>query len=153
MKNFLLLFFLIFISCKDSSSDVSEKLIKNSKNEVYIALINDCFGEKPFDLKNDEVAQIDSLLIIAVKKMEVDVMKMEFADSIKINLEDYKRQYCAYINKKGEKVVYVNCLCLVRGNAWQKGRERVLGGGKCFFDGTINLSTNSFRDFMINAPR
>jgi hypothetical protein len=78
---------------------------------------------------------------------------MKLADSIKINLEDYKRQYFAYINKKGEKEVYVNCLCFVRGNAWQKGREMVFGGGQCFFDGTINLSTNSFRNFMINAPR
>ncbi|WP_162128255.1 hypothetical protein [Flavobacterium phycosphaerae] len=97
-------------------------------------------------MTNEEVSQINQLLIQAVKQMESD-------ENITINLNDYKRQYCAYINPKGEKVVHVNCLCSVRGDAWQRGYESVLGGGKCFFGGTINLSLQKFSDFYTNAPK
>ena len=149
-----LFIFLIFISCKNTTSEISEKLIKNSNNEVFISLVKDChtLNEKSFDLTNDEVNQINKILPKAIQKMEQDFAFIEPKGKFKIDLSQYKRQYCAYITKNGEKEVYVNCLCEVKNDSWKNEMYDVLGGGKCYFSGVINLTTNKFYDFNVNAP-
>jgi len=146
---------LVLISCRDSSKEISDKLIKNSNGEIYIALINDCYSDKKFDLTNEEVNQTNTILIKAIKKMQDDIDAFPMSlnpNKIKIDLNDYKRQYCACFNEQGEKVVYVNCMCRVKDEQWKKKYMTVLGGGECYFSGVINLSKNDFTKFMINAP-
>ena len=64
MKQILSFFIiLVLISCRDSSKEISNKLIKNSNGEIYIALINDCYSDKKFDLTNEEVNQTNTILI------------------------------------------------------------------------------------------
>ncbi|CAM3914070.1 hypothetical protein FLCU109888_08530 [Flavobacterium cucumis] len=156
----LLLSILSFISCNKGDSEKSVKWIKNSKGEVYIAIL-ETFpweGATPTFLTKKEVEEVNNILPKAVKKMNIDIKKM-FHDTptewpnLIVNLEDYKRQYFPYINKKTkQKEVFVSCFCRVPDDRWKNEGFNVLGGGNCYFHGTINLSTGEFNDFMTNAP-
>ncbi len=68
-----------------------------------------------------------------------------------INLRNYKRQYIAVTNAKGEKEVWVNCFCEIENDNWKKEIEVVFDGGDCYFDLKINLSTKKYYDLMVNG--
>lgn len=68
-----------------------------------------------------------------------------------IDLKDYKRQYIAVINSKGQKEVWVNCICNAASKDWKKGLIIVLDGGKCYFNVKINLKTKKFSNFVVNG--
>jgi hypothetical protein len=68
-----------------------------------------------------------------------------------IELDRYKRQYVPVINEKGEKEIWINCFC----GEWE-GRDKnqillVDDGGNCFFNLSINLSTEKYYGFMVNG--
>lgn len=156
----LILSILCFISCNEGDSEKSEKWIKNSNGEIYIAILEPSPREEtiPAYLTKKEVEDIDEILPKAVEKMNNEIKKMfhdtpsEWPDLI-VNLKDYKRQYFPFINKKTkQKEVFISCFCRVFDDKWKTEGFNVFGGGKCYFYGTINLSTGEFRDFMTNAP-
>ncbi|HEX2629121.1 MAG TPA: hypothetical protein VHM26_08920 [Chitinophagaceae bacterium] len=66
-------------------------------------------------------------------------------------LNEYRRQIVATYNEKGEKVVWVNCLCREFGGRWRKEIISVYDGGSCFFNITINLTTKTFYEFTVNG--
>ena len=155
-----ILLLLSLISCQNEGAQKSNKLIKNSKGEIYIAILETYKWREatPTFLTINEVETINRILPKAVEQMNLDLKKM-FKDSpsewpnLLVNLNDYKRQYLPYIIKKtGEKRVYINCFCRVRDDGWETQEVGVDGGGKCYFYGTINLDTEKFHGFMINAP-
>ncbi len=155
-----ILLLLIIFSCKDKGSEKSDKFIENSKGELYIVILETYpwVEATPTFLTKSEVEKINKILPKAVEQMNIDSKKM-FKDSpsewsnLNVNLNEYKRQYFPYIiNKTGEKEVYINCFCRDRNNIWETEEVFVLGDGKCYFQGKINLNTEKFRDFMINAP-
>jgi hypothetical protein len=76
--------------------------------------------------------------------------KFEKGDFI-INLSQYGRQYVAYYNKKGEKEVWINCFCAVINDEWKKAILIGSDGGNCFFNLTINLSTEKITEFSVNG--
>jgi len=72
-----------------------------------------------------------------------------------INVDNYKRQYIAVLNAKGEKEVLVNLFQkdipdLKEGN-WKTKIVWAHGGGLLFFKFKINLSENKYYDVWINA--
>ncbi|MBE9577197.1 hypothetical protein [Flavobacterium proteolyticum] len=156
----LLLSILSFINCNKSDSEKSEKWIKNSKGEIYIAILETYSweGATPTFLTKKEVEEVNKILPKAVEKMNIDIKKM-FHDTptewpnLIVSLNNYKRQYFPYINKKTkQKEVFVSCFCRVDNDKWKTEGFNVLGGGNCYFYGTINLSTGDFNNFMTNAP-
>ena len=80
-----------------------------------------------------------------------------------IDLSQYKRQYYANINEKGEKEVWINCFCNGWLENWQENLQEILptnwrkdliivkDGGNCFFNLKINLDTEKYYDVMING--
>lgn len=68
-----------------------------------------------------------------------------------IDLTEYKRQYVATINSKGEKEVWVNCFCDAMSFNWKQHLVFVFDGGKCYFNLKINLTTGQYYDFIING--
>ena len=68
-----------------------------------------------------------------------------------IDLKEYKRQYIAVTNDKGEKEVWINCFCDNFDSNWKKVLMLVDDGGKCFFNLKINLTTGKYYDFRVNG--
>jgi hypothetical protein len=104
------------------------------------------------DLTNSNIQMVDKLLNECIKKHN------DQQDSTKkfyefIDLKKYKRQYIPFINSKGEKKVHVNCFCISDWNlnGWKKSLVLVDDGGSCFFNVTINLTTNKYEELYING--
>jgi hypothetical protein len=98
-------------------------------------------GLKPTDLTKDDLVLLDTLLSRCFH---------EQAWSKSRDLNQYKRQYIAGINEKGEKEIWVNCMCQVTEN-WRTEIPLIMDGGKCYFDVTINLTTKTYRDFGVGS--
>ncbi|BCY29053.1 hypothetical protein [Flavobacterium okayamense] len=160
-KKISILFFMIISSCNNRYEVKSEKYIKNSKGEVYIVILetHNWKGETATFLTKNELKIINEILPLAVDQMNLE-LKENFKDfpdelpNLNVNLDEYKRQYFPYlINKTGEKEVFINCFCKVKDDFnWKEQKVEVLGGGKCYFQGFINLKTRKFSHFLINAP-
>jgi len=68
-----------------------------------------------------------------------------------IDLKRYKRQYIAMINGKGEKEVWINCICDIYTKDWRNGLIIVLDGGNCFFNLKINLTAKKYFELSVNG--
>lgn len=73
-----------------------------------------------------------------------------------INLKDYKKQYIAVLNAKGEKEVWANCFCKaiekrIEFVDWKKIPVKVIDGGNCFFNVKLNLAQRKTYDLKVNS--
>ena len=67
-------------------------------------------------------------------------------------LQKYVRQYVGFVNMKGQKIIWVNCL-------WNKSLEERAGkdviivddGCSYFWDVEVNLNTGELANLMING--
>jgi len=103
------------------------------------------------NLTNKELQTADSLLneCVRVHNINQDSTK-RFSEFI--DLKKYKRQYVAFANPKGERKVFINCLCSsVHFGYWKKGIVQVLDGGSCFFHVTINLTKLNYERLFVNG--
>ena len=84
-----------------------------------------------------------------IRKFPNDSLKL---DEFTIDLNEYYRQYMVVRNRKGEKEVWINCLCEVQYvKDWTKRVIQVMDGGKCYFSIKINLKKKSYSHFMVNG--
>lgn len=79
---------------------------------------------------------------IKTKNPNLAIDKKDFV----IDLAEYKRQYIAVTNDKGEKEVWINCFCDTWGKNWRKELIFVKDGGNYYFN--LKL-TNWFINFTI----
>lgn len=73
-----------------------------------------------------------------------------------IHLKDYKKQYIAVLNAKGEKEVWANCFCKaiekrIEFVDWKKIPVKVIDGGNCFFNVKLNLAQRKTYDLKVNS--
>jgi hypothetical protein len=75
-----------------------------------------------------------------------------------LDLSMYKRQLIAVTNPKGEKEVFVNCICtsaipglFKSGLDWRKEYFKVNDGGSCYFKVFLNLKTGTYYAFQVNG--
>jgi len=116
---------------------------------------------KPAALSSTE---IENILALVYKKV------VQYNDSLKRNpnlIKRYKNYYkqifikhpkkyykqiVAVINPKGEKEVWINCLCEIDDtDNWRNKIIEVNGSGGCYFNLKINLTTNRVYDFSVNG--
>ena len=71
--------------------------------------------------------------------------------NIIVQPEKYFKQFIVVINVKGEKIVWVNCMCEVFGDYWKKRIPIVNDGGSCYFRLKINLTKKVVYDFYTNG--
>ena len=102
-------------------------------------------GVRPASLGTDEVDSIEVILRAMVQEQNAR------GRAHLSNLTQYKRQYVAVINAKGEKEVWVNCFCQLVSPAWRKEIVVVYDGGPCFFHLVVNLSKHQYYSVMING--
>jgi hypothetical protein len=72
------------------------------------------------------------------------------------DMKNYKKQYIAVTNAKGEKEVWVNCFCksiekTIEFKDWKDYVIRVYDGGSCFFNLKLNLDHKNHYDLRINS--
>jgi hypothetical protein len=120
-------------------------------------------NNKPSDLTNDDLQRIETILNKSIKdynpKQERQFKKInnkhpEYKldkENFIINLTQYRRQYVASLNSKGEKEVWVNCFCEAYEKDWTKDLIIVNDGGNCFSNLKINLSTGKYYEFRVNG--
>lgn len=111
--------------------------------------IRSFFGEgcRFTKLENADFIEIDTILKKAIEKRE----KKGGYDLVR-NPDTYYKQVIAGVNEKGEKEVYLNCLCSVANKKdWKKVFIMVLDGGNCYFQVRINLKTKKIISFVVNG--
>lgn len=143
----------MLISCNDGS-DISQLVIKNDKGVDEIAILQNFRkqkGTKFYRLTNNDVKLIEKII-----RKENDSLR-----NLK-NVEDYEkpeplsnyiRQYLAYINREGDKEVFI--FCVSRERKFPKWRTEFIitvGGGNSVFKGAINITKEKSLGFNTNSP-
>ncbi|GHV35467.1 hypothetical protein AGMMS4952_27740 [Spirochaetia bacterium] len=158
---FSILLVFSLISCvKESISKNDSQPIEINKNSILIEEIDFVI------LKNNEFIKslFGNCTSIELSENDLDELNIIINNAVKgyngnevienIILSNYKRQYIAIINEKGEKEVYVNCFYNTfaeRNDYWKTQFVDVDGGGKGFFQLKVNLTKKIYYEFCINA--
>ena len=109
-----------------------------------------------------DIEDIDSLLILCVADCNNHTHSKEHPwwSHIDLNKHKYWKQIVVAVNSKGEKEVWVNCLCEIPDfeddnhywrDRWQTKICIVFDGGSCFFNFKINLSTKKYYSLEVNG--
>ena len=109
---------------------------------------------KPVSLSNHELIVIDSLLQLCIKTYNQQLGESEKENySIDFKKYNYKLQYVAVINNKGEQEVWINGFCdqVRRNEIWKKEIIHVKDGGNCYFNFKINLTTKTCYEISVNG--
>ena len=159
MKPLLLIMIVSFTFCKSHTQTPSPVLPNLSFDTTMIAIIpfsaKNFYGEldstnTPSILTQEDITELEKLFNKSVKEhdsaLNANDRKYYFIGDQSL----YKRQYVCYKNKKGEKIVYVDCFCTAY-EGWHKEMMVIDDGGKCFFNLKINLNTKKYFDFMVNG--
>jgi hypothetical protein len=99
-----------------------------------------CKNAKSTDLTIEEINKIDKLINECTAK---------YSDSL-YALVAYKRQYVPVTNDYGQKIIWINFFCDYY-SYWKKQPIIASGGGKCYFQVKVNLTTKYYYDFSING--
>ncbi len=171
MKNYLKYLILLVIvfefSEVNSQTMINEKLnIDNSKVVILEFKPNDYWIFKKatsIKLNNNEISKIEKTLHKIVENYNFD-QRQKFKEyqtknpngtlklsQLTIDLSNYKRQYIAVKNEKGEKEVWINMLCHDLLGKWQTEIVDVCDGGNCYFNFKINLTKNIYYELMFNG--
>lgn len=153
--SFLLLVTTSFVTCGQILNNHNPKfdssritIIKFNKNSSYP--FPNTYKSAPLTQK--ELKIIDSLLIVCIANHNNSLAKEDKEQwSIDLTKDDYKKQLVAITNKKGQKEVWVNCLCKVFSDRWKTRIPIVSDGGSCYFNFKINLTTKKYYDFAVNG--
>jgi len=131
-----------------------------SYDTAYIAIIpfnvKYFYGEldktnTPSALTQDDLSEVEKIFKQSLSEHDSEIFGNRNNPNPVKNELIYKRQYVCYLNKAGEKIVYVDCFCSSMDVDWHKQMMVVDDGGKCFFNLKINLKTKKYFDFMVNG--
>jgi hypothetical protein len=118
---------------------------------------------KATELTSTDLRLIDSLVgaLVADYNSKPVFKKNTSADTSAganpaMDLKEYKKQYLAVINARGEKEVWANYFCKaiekrIEFVDWKKIPVKVIDGGNCFFNVKLNLARRKAYDFTVNS--
>jgi hypothetical protein len=143
----------------ENSVDTSLIVILPYDTSLYW-ICKDC---KQAELTTQDFNEIENLLKKCIdefnpeQEMRFNEIKSKYPEKnfdikyFTIDLKRYKRQYITMTNGKGEKEVWINCICDTYTEDWRTGLIIVMDGGNCFFNLKINLSTKKYFDLSVNG--
>lgn len=142
--------FLIFIAQFSFGQDSTLHTSKfDSENIAILKHFSYDKGAKYTKLTNTDLILVDEIIDRCLSEYNRgrDTSSYEFLKS-----SIYKRQYVPFI-KNGQKYVWVNFFCgdVKQYPYWRKKPVLVFDGGNCYFNVTINLSTEKYFSLYING--
>lgn len=143
-------YFLILISQFSFGQDSTIQSYKfDTENIAILKHISHDKAGKYFELADTDLILIDEILNRCLNEYN---RGRDTTSHFFLKITGYKRQYVPYI-KNGQKYVWVNFFC---GDTkyfpyWRKDPVYVFDGGSCYFNVTINLSTEKYFGFYVNG--
>lgn len=150
--------YLIFLGCPGNAQFVAV--------EHYTTKLFDCaiFPEtspaeiegKRFSPTHDDVDKAEKALMEDLKSIKASKGAKDAQNEIVTNLPKYKLQIFGYIDKNGDKMLFVNCFRNDKdedkelANSWLKELIWVEGGGVYFWTVKYNLAKNALTEFKIS---
>ena len=131
------------IEISNLTSDSSRYTILKLE-DVSSSLFENCENSNLTDL---DFQKMENILKACISNYNQNISIFD----IPIDLSRYKRQYVAVINKKGEKVIWINCFYSNAFDKWKTEVVHVNDGGNCFFNIKINLTTGKYYEFYVNG--
>lgn len=146
---------IIFIGLNSScaKNDPNITVLNDPANFKYIIYYNNdrlAEGTKSWDISRKDFALIDSLLRSKSLKNDPD----DNFSTINIPekyLENYFRQYIPYIDKNGDRIVYINAACHKEDKKWETSLLVVRDGGDCYWQVKVNVDKKVMYEFGINS--
>lgn len=125
--------------------------VKNVGDTLFAVIQNP--KKKPVSLSKQELAKIDSILVLSVAAYNKQVKINKSGEYWLIDLKEYKRLYFPCYNKKGQKVIWIRCFCQDYPLDLTKVEVniRVRDGGKCFFYMELNITTGRYSELTTNG--
>jgi hypothetical protein len=145
--NLMLMMLIVVTGCLRKPPDIyynHQKIAVIRFEKSMTSLFDSSYS--PATLVQSDINEIDSLYNEGV----VDYNACHDVSKKMHETWNYRRQYVCVINNKGQKEVYVNCLCDSM-NSWKTELVEIQDGGNCFFNFKINLSTKRYYDFNVNG--
>jgi hypothetical protein len=145
----------ILMTCCSRKSDKHSNSIIQGLDTFNIAIMQ---GYPVFDstysainLTEKDLQLIDDLFYNCIKQYNATMPKeLHSPYIIDMKMYNYKRQYVAVLNSKGEKEVWINCFCEAEGYEWKNQIMIVADGGNCYFNLKVNLRTKTCYELSVN---
>ena len=68
--------------------------------------------------------------------------------------DEYNMQFVGAIDENGDKIIWVNCFCKKEKDSFKKWKDEIVhvsDGGNCFINVKVNITKNTYTDFMVNG--
>jgi hypothetical protein len=142
----LLMFVFVQVFGQTTTKDIIMVSL-DSTGKIYLA--NDV-NVQLFKLSYE---QIEMAKKEAKKQFDSKTTKRKQSRKFKYDFDDYTKQYVGYIDKLGNKIIYINAICNdVESAEYLTSRLFiVLDGGKCYFHITIDAVTKKCLSFTFNG--
>ena len=111
-------------------------------------------GKSRFTPSKEEINLAEKSLSTQLKELNSEKLNQSDSPVIDKNLRKYKRQYFGYIDKNGNKILFINCFWKREKEEsllWLKERIRVLDGGSYFWNVKFNITKNILFDLDVNG--
>lgn len=151
---FILLFLVGCYRMSEKKEVVIEKEtiapVKNVGDTLFAVIQNP--EKNPISLSKQELAKIDSILVLSVAAYNNQVKMDKLGEYWLIDLKEYKRIYFPGYNKKGQKIIWIRCFCQdspLDVTKIELNLER-RGGGKSRFHVELNLNTGKYLELETN---
>jgi hypothetical protein len=126
---------------------------QNNKDIIWISIDSTYIKFTP---SIDEVLlakEISIKYIDSLEKVRDPKIKKHYGKILNSNHKDYYRQYVGYIDKEGNRVIFINAGCSASGE--NKNLDRiwifVLDGGSCYFQIRIDIKKKKCIHFNVNG--
>ncbi|NVN95073.1 MAG: hypothetical protein HXX18_07320 [Bacteroidetes bacterium] len=129
---------------------------KTNKFDIAIFPANyiDFIPGQRFSPTRQEIEKAEIALNNNLKILNKQLVNQSSSPIIHKNLHKYKRQYFGYIDKKGNRILLINCFWSEDKDytdRWLTDRIIVLDGGSYYWNVKFNLDKNKLFDLGING--
>jgi len=153
----LVLLILTSLKCLGQKDTIFKEADHYKTNTFDVAIFPanyiDLIPGKRFTPTRKEIDKAEFILLTDLKKLNKDLINQSSNTIIHKNLTKYKRQYFGYIDKKGDRILLINCFWS-RDNDdynWLQSRVVIFDGGSYYWNVKLNLTKEKLFDLDING--
>lgn len=155
-RNLLLVIILLSLSSSCSKKEPTITVLNDPANFKHIIYFNNDRLTK--DTKSWEISKKDFVLIDSLLQSKslmsttetingIEPFKRKIHESL---LNNYYKQYIPYIDKNGDRILYINAACHKAEN-WETDLIIFRDGGDCYWNVKVNLNQKIMYEFGVNS--